>query len=63
MHDLMTKAEVSGLTRIPVATLSWYRHNGTGPRSALIGGRVMYRRADVEKWLNDQFEAEQPVAG
>lgn len=57
VFDLMTIDEVSELTRIPEATLRWYRHKGTGPRSAKIGGRVMFRRADVEAWLDEAFES------
>jgi predicted DNA-binding transcriptional regulator AlpA len=27
-----------------------------GPKAARIGGRIMYRQADLEQWLNDQFD-------
>lgn len=53
--DLMTMDEVAEVTRIGVNTLRWYRHNGTGPKGAKIGGRVMYRRTDVEAWVEDAF--------
>ncbi len=54
---LKTMAEVSGMTGIPVNTLRYYRHLGNkGPRSAMIGSRVMYREADVIAWINEQFE-------
>lgn len=57
---LMTMDEVSEATGIPVATLRYYRHLGNkGPRSALLGSRVMYREQDVAKWINDQFEKEE----
>jgi DNA-binding transcriptional MerR regulator len=36
------------ITRIPLATLRFYRHNGTGPKSFRLGNRVVYKRADVE---------------
>lgn len=55
---LLTKAEVSDMTRTPVATLSYWRHMGTGPKSAKLGGRVVYREADVLAWIDAQFEAE-----
>lgn len=56
---LRTMAEVSEMTRIPVATLRYYRHlSNKGPRSALLGGRVMYRESDVIDWINAQFEQE-----
>ena len=57
-HRLMTMDEVSEETRIPVNTLRFYRHKGTGPKSALIGGRVMYKRTDVEEYLDAAFDAE-----
>lgn len=37
------------------ATLRYWRQQGTGPKSARIGRRVMYRRIDVEKWVEEQF--------
>lgn len=57
--DLMTMDEVSEFVRIPVSTLRFYRHKGTGPKSAKIGGRIMYRRTDVEAWLDAAFAAEE----
>lgn len=54
---LMSYAEVSALTGIPVNTLKDYRSKGSkGPISAVIGGHVRYRRADVNDWINRQFE-------
>jgi DNA-binding transcriptional MerR regulator len=56
-HHLMTLDEVSEETRVPVNTLRFYRHKGTGPKFALIGGRLMARRPDVEAWIQSAFEA------
>lgn len=57
--DLLTLQEVSDWLRIPVATLRYWRHMGTGPKSANLGGRrVRYRRSDVLAWVEGQFEAE-----
>jgi predicted DNA-binding transcriptional regulator AlpA len=53
--DLMTMPEVAELTRLPIATLRWYRHTGTGPRSFKLSKRVMYRRADVVAWIERQY--------
>jgi predicted DNA-binding transcriptional regulator AlpA len=37
-----------------VGTLRYWRHGGTGgPPSFKLGRRVMYRRAEVEKWLGE----------
>lgn len=56
--DLMTTSEVAEMLRTAEATLRFWRYEGTGPRSARLGRRVVYRRADVEQWLNERFEAE-----
>lgn len=48
---------VSEMTGIPVATLRFWRHKGTGPRSFKLGGRVAYKVADVEAWIERQYEA------
>lgn len=56
-HHLMTMAEVADMTRVPENTLRFYRHKGTGPKSGKIGGRIMYRRADVDAWINEAFAA------
>lgn len=57
--DLMTTAEVAEYLKTPEATLRFYRHQGTGPRSFRMGGRrVMYRRQDVDAWLMQQINAE-----
>lgn len=60
MHDdqLLTTAEAAELLHTPVATLRWWRHNGTGPKAFRLGARkVMYRRSDVLAWLQEQYEA------
>jgi excisionase family DNA binding protein len=52
--ELLTVAEVAELTRLSVGTLRYWRHAGTGgPASFKLGRRVMYRRAEVEKWLDE----------
>lgn len=51
---LLTITEVGELLRVPVATLRWWLHNGTGPDHFKIGRRIMYRRSDIERWLEAQ---------
>jgi predicted DNA-binding transcriptional regulator AlpA len=55
-NDLMTLDEVADRLRRTPAQLRWMRHNNTGPQSAKLAGRVMYRRSDVESWIEAQFE-------
>jgi len=53
----LTTDEVSELTGVPGATLRYYRYLGTGPRSYRLGRRIVYDRADVDKWVADQKKA------
>jgi predicted DNA-binding transcriptional regulator AlpA len=55
---LLTIDEVAEATRLPVATLRYYRHLGTGPQSARLGRRVVYRRSDVDAWVDAHFAAD-----
>ena len=57
-NDLMFTKEVSEEIRVPEATLRWWRHMGKGPRSFLLGAkRVVYKRADVDAWVEEQYQA------
>lgn len=56
-NDLMREPEVAEMTGSPRGTLAYWRHRGIGPRWAKLGRRVVYRRSDVEAWINEQFEA------
>ena len=50
--DLLTISEAAALLRAPVATLRYWRHLGTGPRSFRLGRRVLYRRQDLYAWVD-----------
>ncbi len=39
---------------LPVATLRYWRHRGTGPRSFRLGRRVLYRADDLHSWIDAQ---------
>ncbi|UYB35488.1 helix-turn-helix domain-containing protein [Arthrobacter koreensis] len=53
---LLTLDEVAEMLRKSPAQCRWMRHNGTGPKSAKLGGRVVYREQDVIDWVNQAFE-------
>ena len=57
-HDLLTITETADLVRAPVATLRYWRHRGTGPRSFRLGRRVLYRRDDVDAWIQRHLDGE-----
>jgi len=59
MEDrLLTQKEMAERVRRPVATVRYWRFQGTGPKGANVGGRVLYRESDVDAWINQQFAAE-----
>ncbi len=63
MTRLLRVFEVAELTGIPEATLRFWRHQGTGPGSAKLGRRVVYREEDVLAWIDEQFAKDaRPVA-
>jgi predicted DNA-binding transcriptional regulator AlpA len=62
-EHILNTHEVCALTRVPIATLRWWRHQGIGPRSFKLGPRkVMYKEPDVLAWLEQQYEAGQVTA-
>lgn len=54
-NDYLDANETAELVRRPASTLAYWRHRGEGPRYAKVGKRVLYRREDVEAWLESQF--------
>lgn len=49
---LLTLDEAADRLRKTPAQMRWMRHVGTGPRSAKIGGRVMYREQDIPAFIH-----------
>jgi predicted DNA-binding transcriptional regulator AlpA len=56
--ELLTIQEVADVVRVPVATLRYWRHLGTGPRSFRIGRSVRYWRTEVFAWLDNQANSD-----
>jgi excisionase family DNA binding protein len=50
--ELLTITEAAELLRAPVATLRYWRHLGSGPRSFRLGRRVLYRDEDLRSWID-----------
>lgn len=53
---LLTLQETADLLRKSDAQLRWLMHTGAAPRSALIGGRRLFRLTEVNAWIDAQFE-------
>ena len=52
MPELMTQEEVSALFDVSMPVLANWRSAGKGPKFVKLGGRVKYRKADVEAFIN-----------
>ena len=62
--ELLTITEAAELLRAPVATLRYWRHLGTGPRSFRLGRRVLHRSDDLRSWIDAQHDDQDcPAAG
>ncbi|MGA2055632.1 MAG: helix-turn-helix domain-containing protein [Bradyrhizobium sp.] len=62
MTELMTQEEVSALFDITTPVLANWRCAGKGPRYVKLGGRVKYRKADVEEFINGSVRQSTTVA-
>jgi predicted site-specific integrase-resolvase len=50
--ELMSQHELAALLDINAATLANWRSAGRGPRYVKLGGKVKYRKLDVEAFIN-----------
>ncbi|BBX89003.1 helix-turn-helix domain-containing protein [Mycolicibacterium boenickei] len=55
--ELLGTRAASSLLGIPEATLRYWRHTDEGPPSFKLGGRVVYRRNELERWVEEQEAA------
>jgi hypothetical protein len=53
---LVYQEELAEMLRRPLSTLRYWRHVGQGPKSFKLGGRVVYKLEDVERWLEEQYQ-------
>lgn len=52
--EILGSKQVSEWTGVPVGTLRYWRHANEGPPSFCLGRRVVYRRDQVERWIETQ---------
>ncbi len=55
MNRHINEVELSERVCLSVRTLQRWRWQGLGPRYLKLGGRVVYRLADVEAWEEAQL--------
>ena len=54
--DWLTLAEVAEHYRCPEQTVRYWRHVGAGPRSVKLGTRVLFPRAEIERFDRELAE-------
>ena len=54
--ELMTLEEFAERANVSLATVRHWRATKYGPKGARVGKRVMVKRADVEAWIEEQFQ-------
>jgi excisionase family DNA binding protein len=57
--ELLTAGEVAALLRVDGSTVRRWRHEAYGPAWVKVGGRCLYKRSDVERWLADAVRLSQ----
>lgn len=56
-EKLWTLQELSEYLGLEASTLHIWRHQGRGPESLKIGGRIRYRDSVVSAWVSAQNDA------
>lgn len=54
--DWLTLPEVADHYRCPEQTVRYWRHVGAGPKSVKLGTRVLYPRAEIERFDRELAE-------
>lgn len=54
-HEYLVTKEVADVVRTSPETVRYWRHIGKGPKSTKVGRKVLYRREDVEAWLETLY--------
>lgn len=53
-NPFLTVDEAADLLRLSPRSLEGFRYRGGGPRYSKAGRRVLYRRTDIEAWIERQ---------
>lgn len=60
---LLNTTEAAEVLRLGVATLHRWRKSGKGPPYIEMGRKVYYRRADLDRWIEEQQRQPQIAEG
>jgi excisionase family DNA binding protein len=62
-EPLMTVEEVAEWLRCKPDTIYKWRYIGAGPKGFRVRGRVLFRRSDVEEWIELQADGGRVLSG
>lgn len=51
-EDLLDTQQAADYLHVTRSILATWRHNGKGPGYKKVGSRVLYRRRDIDEWLD-----------
>jgi excisionase family DNA binding protein len=54
MPELLTIKQAAAHLNVPVATLRWWRAEGTGPPAVKLGRHLRYDKEEVDRWVAKQ---------
>lgn len=57
-HELLTLQEAAAYLRLAPQTLYMRRYRGEKPYGARLGGRVVYRRSDLDAYAEENMSRE-----
>lgn len=54
-QDFLDRFQVAEYIGVGPETMRIWRRNNTGPKSYMLAGRIVYRRAEVDQWIAAQL--------
>lgn len=61
-NDWLSPEDLADEIHVPVGTVYQWRYKGTGPKGFKIGRHVRFRRADVDRWIEEQADPTRATA-
>jgi excisionase family DNA binding protein len=56
MEQLLTTEGVAAYLQVAEKTVRNWRSRGEGPSVVRVGGAIRYRKADIDRWLDENAE-------
>lgn len=59
LDDFLSREELSKQLKVTIRTLARWKWARKGPKCVVVGGRALYRKADVKTWLATQSASDE----